>query len=323
MNCQKCGATNINEAVFCGMCGKRLHHPKMLDDFTGHSSVQSSYKRTEQNSKNPLFNQKKPFKKQKATPVFSASQTQRNTVNSPPQIPKQSPQSQQDNRKSNIFEEASKVSSLKELTDLLSKTWNEKSSNEPAKASSSKRKNPKNWIFVAIFIFIFFSPILSFITSSIPWLGNQLSNFIHRDEAVPAEDAVAVADEAVAGAEQVVDDQDPESTANQIYARFQGVKQIQPEVEQYYLEHKRMPLNLKQIEAYSDTGQTDYTYKNFAIVRDGIVVGKFEHDPDKKIYAIPHINKGKIVRWTCATVNLDSSETNECIALTADPYASR
>jgi len=278
MKCQKCNAENINEAVKCGICGVRLKHTQIHNDYTGSKQVQSSEQRDTR--KKETFNANSNIKSQQTIP---SNQSHTSIIDT-------------------IF---NKNIAVEEKARILLDSW-EKAQNQP------KKKNLKIvWIVLAIFMF---GPtVLGVVTSVIIPTITSLAKHSESDQ------EEAVTEEAIAEENKRADDE-IDSIKNQLYPRFMAIEEFQKDIEKYYKKTGNLPTELKQLEPYSETGFSDYTYQYFKIRQHGTIIGLFRLEPEKKIYSIPQISNKKIVGWMCYSIGISDDMLKNCEYLDKDPF---
>ena len=309
MKCQKCNAENIIEAVRCGICGTRLKHVKVLDDFTGSKQVQSSLRRGQSlpvNHQNPS-----------TSPFSKPMQVVNREIVRPSQ------------RISNVSIAdivLNPDTKVEEKAKILLDSWQEKAKDRLTGARKPQKKG--KW-FGAFLVLIFIGiPVIDKIGTAIfkeisyqIRERNRIAEEQEAQEMILSDQAVVVAEDGIAidaVAPQAFDETD--SIEMQLFSRFSGMKEFEKNVEQYYAEKGRLPSALKQIESYTQTEFSDYTYESFAIGEDGKIVGLFKSDPEKKIYLVPELSKRKIIGWQCYSIGISDEIVKDCHYSETDPF---
>lgn len=300
MKCQKCGATNIQEAVFCGMCGTRLKHPKTIDDFTGRSKIQSSVKR-DNNSK-----LKRPKSGYIATPAHTTLSTRR-----PIPAPHTNTRTQN--------------SSIQEKAQILLKSWQEQFKKKLERgevANKEKTKNsPKQLKFIILWlIFIFFAgPLFTFFKAGLPWLLDKFD--IHpRSESMPAENATAVGDDQ---SDTIVAETATTSEFDhEIAIRYKGIQMMSIYVTKYYEKYQKFPSDLTAIAQLNQTEYSSNFFKEIEIQSNGLIIGNFEGHHEMRLYYVPVLENNTISDWQCYALNIPANNINACKQLQQDPFKS-
>ncbi len=281
MKCQKCNAENINEAVRCGICGARLKHSQLHDDFTGSQHVTSSVRR--ENKKPKTFN---------LNPNIAP--TRRPSLNQDqPLVDK-------------IFDKNTKI---EDKAKILLDSWQEK-----AKAAlENSQRQPKlkqikynKWFFIIIAIFIFGSPVLGVITRVIiPEIQYQIREHLRvarennaEAEHVPSEEAVAATDA-------------PVNVNGEYEQRYAEMRSYEQDVERFFKKNNVLPKDLTDIEKFDDVTYSAAIH-NVIKIEDGVIIGEFDHSPDKNIYLTPTIKNRKIVSWKCSKIGISDEEFTDC-----------
>ena len=283
MKCPKCNAENINEAVKCGICGARLKHIKQNNIFTGSSNVESSVRRE---------NNKVPTPPKQGTRAESKSLT--DTL-----------------MDKNVSVEDKARIFLDKWQDKAKETWGDTS-------TTKKKKNLKIvWILLAVFMFgpavlgIVASVVIPIVMSVVTGVDN---NHATTDESVETTDVATAATESVSADDEI------DSIKNQLFTRYSAIEEFQQDIEKYYQKTGKLPTQLKQLEPYTETGFSDFTYQYFAVGQNGSIVGLFRLEPEKKIYVVPEIRNKKIVGWECYSIGIHDDLLKDCQYLESDPF---
>nr|WP_174506445.1 zinc ribbon domain-containing protein [Acinetobacter sp. Marseille-Q1620] len=283
MNCQKCGAININEAVFCGICGARLKHQKVVYDFTGYKHVQSSVQRDDSRQSHIKNNHNHDTSSKKNIP--------------PPLNTRLS----------------KKQTSLKVWQDQFKNTF-------PKKNKVNKKTNIIPLVIAAL---IFAPPLFKIVSEDvIPYflkqmdiaLSNQNEQAVEEGNVAEEGESSEVID-AVASAGSYTDIQQV------IQPRYMDVLTFQKYVEEYYEKYKKMPKDIHEIEKFRESIFSDFVYDDIEI-HDGNIVGKFQNDPDKKIYLFHQVDmvNNRIAKWHCYSVGIKDEILEDCKYLDQDIF---
>lgn len=285
MKCPKCNAENINEAVKCGICGTRLKHAKQSNIFTDSAHVEASVRR--ENKKTP--NQLKPI-----------------------------PQPQPKSLTETLMD---KNVSAEEKARIFLDSWQDKAKDTWEGTQNPKKKKNLKIVWILLAVFMFGPAVLGVVASVvIPAVMSVIgiANVDHSD----ADEAAEATDVATAAAEGVNVDNEIDSIKNQLFSRYSAVQEFQKDIEKYYQKTGKLPTQLKQLEPYTETGFSDYTYQYFAVGQNGSIIGLFRLEPEKKIYAVPEIRQKKIVGWKCYSIGIDDDLLKDCQYLDHDPFKS-
>jgi hypothetical protein len=283
MKCPKCNAENINEAVKCGICGARLKHIKQNNIFTGSSNVESSVRRE---------NKKAPTPPKQGTPPESKSLTE------------------------SLMD---KNVSIEDKARIFLDSWQDKAKDTWGNTQNPKKKKNLKIVWILLAVFMFGPAVLGIVASVVIPAVMSVIGITNVDHSATDEDAEAT-DVATAAAEDINADDEIDSIKNQLFSRYSAVEEFQKDIEKYYQKTGKLPTQLKQLEPYTETGFSDYTYQYFAVGQNGSIVGLFRLEPEKKIYAVPEIRHKKIVGWTCYSIGIDDDLLKDCQYLDHDPF---
>ncbi|MBJ8442948.1 zinc ribbon domain-containing protein [Acinetobacter bereziniae] len=283
MKCPKCNAENINEAVKCGICGARLKHIKQNNIFTGSSNVESSVRRE---------NKKAPTPPKQGTPPESKSLTE------------------------SLMD---KNVSIEDKARIFLDSWQDKAKDTWGDTQNPKKKKNLKIVWILLAVFMFGPAVLGIVASVVIPAVMSVIGITNVDHSDTDEDAEAT-DVATAAAEDINADDEIDSIKNQLFSRYSAVEEFQKDIEKYYQKTGKLPTQLKQLEPYTETGFSDYTYQYFAVGPNGSIVGLFRLEPEKKIYAVPEIRHKKIVGWTCYSIGIDDDLLKDCQYLDHDPF---
>lgn len=283
MKCPKCNAENINEAVKCGICGARLKHIKQNNIFTGSSNVESSVRRE---------NKKAPIPPKQGTPPESKSLTE------------------------SLMD---KNVSIEDKARIFLDSWQDKAKDTWGDTQNPKKKKNLKIVWILLAVFMFGPAVLGIVASVVIPAVMSVIGITNVDHSDTDEDAEAT-DVATAAAEDINADDEIDSIKNQLFSRYSAVEEFQKDIEKYYQKTGKLPTQLKQLEPYTETGFSDYTYRYFAVGQNGSIVGLFRLEPEKKIYAVPEIRHKKIVGWTCYSIGIKDNLLKDCQYLDHDPF---
>lgn len=106
-----------------------------------------------------------------------------------------------------------------------------------------------------------------------------------------------------------------------IQPRYMDVLTFQKYVEEYYEKYKKMPKDIHEIENFRESIFSDFVYDDIEI-HDGNIVGKFQNDPDKKIYLFHQIDmvNNRIAKWHCYSVGIKDKIFEDCKYLDQDIF---
>lgn len=280
MKCPKCNAENINEAVKCGICGARLKHIKQNNIFTGSSNVEASVRRE---------NNKAPTPSKQGTKLASKSLSE------------------------SLMD---KNVSIEDKARIFLDSWQDKAKETWGDTKTTKKKKNLKIVWILLAVFMFGPAVLGIVASVVIPIVMSVVTGVDNDHATTDE----TTDVATAATESVNADDEIDSIKNQLFSRYSAIEEFQQDIEKYYQKTGKLPTQLKQLEPYTETGFSDYTYKYFAVGQNGSIVGLFRLEPEKKIYAVPEIRHKKIVGWTCYSIGIDDNLLKNCQYLDHDPF---
>lgn len=322
MKCPKCNAENISEAVKCGVCGTRLKHVKINNDFTGASHVQSSVQRQ-----------------------HSISNTSQSNKNNKPQRPKQSDLA----NSTAVLNNQPSGEAAGGLTDQLKtimQKWRDIYQEEYQKRVPDESPSPKakkiSYLPLMIFVIAFLGPFLTFVTgTAIPYVMEKVQG---NPEAVPAEYAEAVtavtedADVVVDAAvpvEAMTTEEDAYMTAMQavdaaeatviaaseghsskvqpaqMKARYADAMLIQKSMSRFYQTYQRFPQDLSELYRV-DSKIRAVAKNNFKVNVKGTISAIFQADHNARLIFTVKSSTGDPLQWKCDSMNLPENVLKKC-----------